>query len=188
MTEENKVDKINKPKRKSVQGKEKKKRVGINILDILIILCITAVVALLFAVYSPWNLIKINSDEVAVIYTVRVSGVPSAYASNINIGDKASDPDGYELGVVASAVEVESHIMYIFDTNSGGVKPIEHPDLVDLLVTFSATATVSDDGYLINGKRIAVEGVYELLLPDFEAEGICISLSQENATEAGGAK
>ena len=57
MTEENKVDKINKPKRKSVQGKEKKKRVGINILDILIILCITAVVALLFAVYSPWNLI-----------------------------------------------------------------------------------------------------------------------------------
>ncbi len=188
MTEEKKIDKVNKSKKKAVQGKEKKKREGINILDILIILCITAVVALLFAVYSPWNLIKVNSDDVDVIYTVRISGVPSAYASNINIGDKVSDPDGYELGAVASAVEVESHIMYIFDANSGGVKPIEHPDLVDLVVTFSATATVKDDGYLIDGKRIAVEGVYELLLPNFEAEGICISLSQENANDAGGAK
>ena len=188
MTEEKKIDKANKSKKRSVNGKEKKKRGGVNILDLLIILCVLSVVALLLGVYSPWKLIDVTSDDVAVIYTVRISGVPSAYASNINIGDKVSDPDGYELGTVASAVEVESHIMYIFDANSGGIKPIEHPDLVDLVVTFSATATVNDDGYLINGKRIAVEGVYELLLPNFEAEGMCMSLSRENANDAGGAK
>ncbi len=186
MTEEKKIDKV-KLKKKAAQGKEKKKREGINILDILIIICVSAVVALLFAVYSPWNLIDVSSDDVDVIYTVKISGVPSVYASNINIGDKVSDPDGYELGEVASAVEVESHVMYIFDANSG-VKPIEHPDLVDLVITLAATATVNNDGYLIDGKRIAVEGVYELLLPNFEAEGICISLSQENANDAGGGK
>ncbi len=188
MTEEKKIDKVNKTKKKNAQGKEKKRRVGINILDVLIILCLLAVAVLLFFVYSPLDMIAMPSDETAIIYTVRVSGVPSAYATNINIGDKVSDHDGYDLGAVASAVEVEAHTMYIFDINSGGIKPVVHPDLVDLIITVSATAEVNDDGYLIDGRRIAVEGVYDMLLPNFEAEGICVSLSEENANDAGGAK
>ena len=188
MTEEKKIDKAKITKKKAAQGKEKKKRKGINILDILLILCISAVIALLLSVYTPWKLIDVNTNDVDVIYTVRISGVPAAYASNINIGDKVSAPEGYALGTVASAVEVESHAMYIFDKSSGGIKQIEHPELVDLVITCSATATVNDDGYLINGKRIAVEGSYELRFPGFEAEGICVSLSRENANDAGGAK
>ena len=188
MTEEKKIDKVNKTKKKNAQGKEKKKRLGINILDVLIILCVLAVAVLAFFVYSPLDMISLPADETAVIYSVRISGVPSAYATNINIGDKVSDSDGYDLGVVASAVEVEAHTLYIFDENSGGVKPVVHPDLVDLIITVSATANVKNDGYLIDGRRIAVEGVYNLLLPNFEAEGICISLSEENDNNAGGAK
>lgn len=188
MTEEKKLEKNKKIKKKSVKGKDKEKKIGINILDVLIILCVLAIASLLLLVYSPWKLITINSDDTAVIYSVRVSGVPAEYASSINIGDKVCDTDGYKLGAVASAVEVESHIMYIFDAHSGGVKSVVHPELVDLIITVSATAEVRDDGYLIDGRRIAVEGVYELLLPEFEAEGICISLSEENANNAGGVK
>jgi hypothetical protein len=114
--------------------------------------------------------------------------VPSAYASNINIGDKVSDRNGYDLGVVASAVEVEAHTMYIFDSNSGGIRSVDHPELVDFIITVSATAEIKDSGYMIDGRRMAVEGKYELLLPYFEGEGICISLSEENANDAGGVK
>lgn len=186
MTEEKKID--NKPKKKSARGKEKKNRGGINILDVLIIVCVLAVAALLFFVYSPLDLIVMPSDEAEVIYTVRISGVPSAYASNINIGDKVSDRNGYDLGVVASAVEVEAHTMYIFDSNSGGIRSVDHPELVDFIITVSATAEIKDSGYMIDGRRMAVEGKYELLLPYFEGEGICISLSEENANDAGGVK
>lgn len=187
MTEEKKIDKVNKSKKNS-QEKEKTRRIGINIIDILIILCVLAIAVLLFFVYSPLDLLTMSTDETAVIYTVRVSGVPSVYATNVSVGDKVSDHEGYDLGAVASAVEVEAHTMYIFDTNSGGVKSVSHPDLVDLIITVSATANKNDDGYVIDGKRIAVEGIYDLLLPNLEAEGICISLSEENANDAGGAQ
>lgn len=188
MTEEKKIENSNKSKKKVSQGKEKKRAGGVNILDVLIILCLLAVAALLFFVYSPLSLFSFRTEETDIIYSVRVYGVPSDYATNINVGDTVSDVDGYELGRIASAVEVESHTMYIFDSHGGGVKPVIHPDLVDLIITVSATADENDNGYLVDGKRIAVEGRYNLLLPGFEGEGICISLSEENANDAGGIK
>lgn len=185
MTEERKTEKVDKKKK---DKKEKKTRGKFNILDALIVLCVLSVIVLLIMVYSPWKLIDTGSGDTALIYSVRVYGVPAEYAGSINIGDKVSDSDGYDLGRVASAVEVEPNIMYIFDEISGGVKPIEHPDLVDLIITVSATADADEDGYRVDGRRIAAEAEYELLLPGFEASGICISLSEENANDAGGAK
>ena len=187
MSKENKI-KTNKIKKKATPGKEKENKSGFNILDALIIFCVACAVALLFFVYSPLDLLSIRSDNTTVIYSVRVSGVPTEYAGSINIGDQVSDGNGYNLGTVASAVEVESHAIYNFDEITNGIKPIVHPELVDLIITVSASAQKQEDGYSINGKRIAVEGEYELLLPGFEAKGICVSLSEENAREAGGVK
>lgn len=188
MTEEKKTEKVNNIKKKKTRNKEKRSRRGFNILDGLILLCVLLVVALLVLVYSPWKLINISSDDTAIIYSIRVYGVPAEYAGSINIGDKVSDSDGYDLGKVASAVEVEPNIMYIFDKTDGGVKPVQHPDLVDLIITISANAQADEDGYRVDGKRIAVEDECDLLLPNFEAKGLCVSLSEENANEAGGAK
>ena len=133
-------------------------------------------------------MINTGSGETAIIYSVRIYGVPADYAGNVSIGDAVTDGNGCELGNIASSVEVESHVMYIFDENSGGVKAVVHPDLVDLIITVSANAEVYKDGYLVDGRRISVEGEYELLLPAFEASGVCVSLSEENANDAGGAK
>ena len=188
MTEEKKIDKANKPKKNKKPKTEKEKHTGFNVLDILIVLCVLAVLTVLFFVYSPLDMINTGSGETDVIYSIRVYGVPSDYAANVAIGDTVNDSDGCELGKVASAVEVESHLMYIFDQNSGGVKVVVHPDLVDLIITISAKAELYKDGYRVDGIRIAVERKYDLLLPAFEAEGICVSLSEENANDAGGAK
>ena len=190
MTEEKKIDKVvkNKTNKRSSKGKDSEKRSRFNVLDFLIIVCILSVAVLLFFVYSPFNLVKLPSDEAEVIYSIRFSGVPSEYASKISVGDKVIDENGYELGVIASTVEVEPHTMYIFDASSRGIKAVVHPESVNLIITVSATAEVNDDGYLIDGRRIAVEGVYKLFLPGFEGEGICVSLSEENANDAGGVK
>ncbi len=187
MTEEKKNDKVNKPqKSKRRNTNDKEKRVRFNILDALVLICVLAVAILLIFVYSPLNMINTGDRETAVIYSVRIYGVPAEYAGYVDIGDAVNDRNGYDLGKVASAVEVEQHVMFRFDPNSGGVRAVVHPDLVDLIITISANAEVYDDGYLVDGRRIAVEGEYELLFPSLEAHGICVSLSEENANDEGG--
>lgn len=180
-----KTTKVKKPKTK----RERSPRANrFNFIDAIIIICIVSVLALLYFVYSPLELLGIGTKETNIIYTIKVSGVPSEYASAINTGDVLSDGDGYILGTVASEVEIEPHSIYEYRENEfggGGIVSMTHPDLVDLIITVSATSEKSADGYRVDGKRIAVEAEYHLLLPKFESKGICISLSEENVREGG---
>lgn len=180
-----KTPKVKKPKTK----RERSPRANrFNFIDAIIIICIVSVLALLYFVYSPLELLGIGTKETNIIYTIKVLGVPSEYASAINTGDILSDGDGYILGTVASEVEIEPHSIYEYRENefgSGGIVSMTHPDLVDLIITVSATSEKSADGYRVDGKRIAVEAEYHLLLPKFESKGICISLSEENVREGG---
>lgn len=190
MAEEIKNEKTIDKKSKKAKAKiEKKTRsTGFNFLDVIIIACVLAVIVLLFFVYSPSKFFGGNSRDTNIIYTIRISGVPAEYAAAISVGDEVADPDGYILGKVASDVEVEPHSIYEYrDTSdgSGGIVSIEHPELIDLIITISAEADHTSDGYTVDGKRIAVEAEYELVLPKFESKGTCISLSEENASDAG---
>ena len=186
MNEQIKKEKIKKPK--AAKSERRSRRTGFNFVDAIIILCIVSVIALMYFVYSPLELLGIGVKDSVIIYTVRVSGVPAEYAAAINPGDTLSDKDGYVLGKVASEVEIEPHSLYEYKENedgNGGIVRITHPDLVDLVITVSASAEKSRDGYTVDGKRIAVEAEYQLLLPKFEAKGICISLSEEKIREGG---
>ncbi len=183
---------IIKPEKKSKTDKPKsarpKKLGGFNVLDAIIIICVVAVVALLLIVYSPAKLFGFGVEEVQIIYTVRISGVPASYASAISVGDEITDPNGYDLGTVASDVEVREHFVYEYredEYGDGGVLQIQHPELVDLVITVSAKAERSADGYYVDGKRIAVESAYKIVLPGFESDGICLSLSEEKTPEGG---
>lgn len=190
MADEIRDDIIKDNKAKKVKTKKEKKvrSTSFNFLDVIIIACVIAVAVLLFFVYSPSKLLGGNSTDTNIIYTLRISGVPAEYATAINVGDEVTDPDGYVLGKVASDVEVEPHSMYEYRENidgSGGIVSIEHPDLVDLIITVYAEADRTSDGYTVDGKRIAIESEYYLVLPRFESKGTCISLSEENASDAG---
>lgn len=181
---------IKKPKSKKQKVKREKNPHAsrFNFIDAIIILCVLAILALFFFVYSPIELFGIGTKETNIIYTVKVSGVSSEYASAISTGDVLSDSDGYVLGTVASEVDIEPHSIYEYRENeygSGGIVRMTHPDLVDLIITVSAKSEKGRDGYSVDGKRIAVEAEYHLLLPKFESKGICISLSEENMREGG---
>ena len=193
MSEENMIEKkIKKKKEPKVPKAEKKSRKrGINILDILIILSLVAAVVLVVLVYSPAELFNVNSGNTDIIYSVCISGVPADYAGAVNVGDLVSDIDGYELGTVASDVEVEPHIIYRYseyEDGSGSINEIVHPELVDIVITVSAKAKNAEDGYTVDGMRIALEAEYQLVFPGFESKGICVSLSEENTSDAGASK
>ncbi len=183
--------KIKTKKSKPSKAKKPGKYGRFNFLDAIIIICVLAVAALLLFVYSPADLIDIGREDTAIIYTIRISGVPAEYASQIAVGDAITDPNGYKLGVVAADVEVQEHLKYEYNEDeffSGGIIQVSHPDLTDLIITVSANAEKSPEGYTVDGKRIAVEAEYEIILPRFESKGLCLSLSEEKTVEAGTAK
>lgn len=178
-------------KNKSAKQNSVTSKRGFNFLDALIIISILATVALIVLVYSPLKLFNIKSNDATIIYSINISGVPAEYASSISVSDIVTDDKGYNLGLVASDVQVEPHVIYEYRENqdgSGSIIEIIHPDLVDLIITVSANAEVADDGYIVDGKRIALEAEYNIVLPEFEAKGVCISLSEESAKEAGALK
>ena len=173
----NEITKTQKSKKPKAKREKASRGNRFNLIDAIIIICIVSVLALLYFVYSPLELLGIGTKETNIIYTVKVSGVPSEYASAITMGDIISDSDGYILGTVASEVEIEPHSIYEYRENefgSGGIVRITHPDLVDLIITISATSEKGSDGYTVDGKRIAVEAEYHLMLPKFESKGTCI--------------
>ena len=191
---EEKITDVKVKKEKKVRQKRKertKKESSFNILDGFIVLGILSLVAILVLTYAPIGLLSINSDNATIIYSVTVEGVSADYAGSIKVGDVVTDSKGYNLGTVVSDVEIEPHAVYEYrenETGSGSIVKITHPELVDLIITVSANAKVSDDGYTVDGKRIALEAEYELVFPGFESKGVCVSLSVEKSNEAGASK
>lgn len=181
--------KINNDKKTSKKKKERvKKNSSFNILDILIVVGLLAFVAIIVLVYSPVGFLDINSDNSTIIYSICISGVDADFAGSVKIGDVVTDVSGYKLGVVASDVEIEPHVIYEYrenDDGSGSIVRITHPELVDLIITISADAVIKDDGYMVDGKRISLETEYDLVFPGFESKGVCVSLSVEKSNEAG---
>lgn len=193
MNEEKKTDlKVKKDKKSRVKKKERaNKSAGFNILDALIAVGLLVFVAVIVLVYSPVNLLNINSEDSTIIYSVCVSGVTADYAGSVKIGDVVTDSDGYRLGTVVSDVEIEAHVVYEYRESgegSGSIDKITHPDLVDLIITISADAKTNDDGFIVDGKRIALEAEYDLVFPGLETKGVCISLSEEKSNDAGASK
>ncbi len=183
---------VEKIKNDNKTRKKKKERVrknnSFNILDALIIICLLALIAVMFFVYSPLNLFYINSDSSTIIYSVCIPGVSADYAGNVKVGDVVTDTNGFKLGTVAADVSIEAHAVYEYrenDDGSGSITKITHPELVDLIITISSDAKINDDGYTVDGKRIALEAEYDLVLPGFESKGVCISLSEEKSSDAG---
>ncbi len=190
MNEDKMTDvRVKKDKKNRTKKNERvKKSGGFNILDAFIIIGILAFVAVIVIVYSPVGVFKFNSNDADIIYTVSVRGVSSDYAGSVKIGDVVTDSKGYNLGTVASDVQIEPHVVYEYRENedgSGSIVQINHPELVDLIITVSANAKVNEDGYTVDGKRIALEAEYELIFPGFESKGVCISLSEEKTNDAG---
>ena len=173
------------------KGEKKQRKNGFNALDALIIIAVLALVTVIILVYSPTEFLNLNADNTTVMYSVRISGVSANYAANVKVGDTVTDADGHKLGIVASDVEIEPHAVYKYqtdDSGNGSIVKITHPELVDIIITVTATAKKSDSGFTVDGKRIAVEVEYELVLPGFESKGVCVSLSEENADDGGAAK
>lgn len=178
-------------KQRKPKSDKKAPKNGFNLLDAIIIVAVLALVAVILFVYSPAKLFSLSSDNVTIMYSVRISGVSADYAANVKVGDQVSDADGYKLGTVAADVEIEPYVVYEYRTDAegnGSMVKLTHPELVDIIITVTATAKKNDDGFTVDGKRIAIEAEYAIVLPAFEGNATCVSLSEENSNDGGASK
>ncbi len=183
----------NSERRRPVFGAKKErpagKRIGFNLLDVILIFALILAAGLVISVYSPGGLLFVADREVTLVYTIEVSGVPAEYASAISVGDSVYDADGYALGEIATDVEVEPYLVYEYKDSEeglGSLVAVEHTDLKCLIITVTVKADYKEGvGYTADGRRIAVGAKYDLVIPGFESSGECIGITAENSANGG---
>ena len=168
-------------------GASVKKKRRFNFVDFLVILLILAIIAGVIYLVSPASFLRqLASIKTGTLtYTVEIIGVDEEYLNMIAEGDAVGDAaTKNSLGSVESVdYSVKQTELGYKEGEDGVYEGVlnEHPDRYNVQVTITATAEyVPDEGYRIDGTRIAVGESMALRFPDFVCEGYCISVAAEN--------
>ena len=170
-------------------GVRKGKKIGFNVIDLLIVLLCIAVITVAVIVYFPdFSLSAFFSgsarrEKAEITYVLEFQGINPGYASAVRDGDSIVTDLGYAIGSVSGSVEIEAYCTVYYDPSTGDVVKSEHPALVNILVTVTAEAD-SDPvtGYSADGIRIAAGAEYDVVMPGFEGHAVCISVAAEGGS------
>ncbi len=134
-----------------------------NLIDVIIIIAVLAVIAAIVWIILLQSGSVGQTDDVKITYTLKFSLVREEFASRVKIGDSAvNSSTGNEIGTV-TAVSVEKSKYVNTDavvTDENGeytVEVSEYPDMYDVYVTVSTTATLGKNGIAyVDGYRILI--------------------------------
>ena len=150
----------------------------INIVDILIIFVIVALIGALIVGISLRNILfgDKKDDTKMIEYVILFSGIDESLADTVRLGDEVYTDDGMTyLGQISAEVEVDTYSVVGYKDGTAQMMP--YPDKVNLTVTIRVDASYSDDnGYSVDGNRIALGRNYKVRFPGLLAEGECISI------------
>ena len=164
-----------------------KRKLRLNLMDILILIVILAAVAILVYVYVGKGKTEMqNTETVFLEYVVEVPEVDSGMVNLLTEGDLVEDAvSRVRVGTVFSH-ESKEFLKAEFDmeNNREVYKSVQNFDgenmenrgLRNLYITIHTEALVTDQGYMVNGKQICVGEKMSLRLPDMYAIGFGIEL------------
>ena len=172
-------------------GAAVKKKRRFNFVDFLLILLILALIGGAVYLFSSGEILRqFRSEQTGTIsYTVEIIGVHEDYLDLIVKGDAVGNAvSKNSLGTVESVDYSikQTELGYAESDKEDSLNPYvgvlnEHSDRYNVLVTITAQGEyIPEDGYYINGTRIAVGEALSLRFPNFVCEGHCISLAAEN--------
>lgn len=149
---------------KNVKENGSKKRIGITVVDVLILLFIVFVG---FFAYKIIFTADTEEDTYAVSYVMKVNAVREELTDRIAVGDKVYlVGDNAAVGVV-TAYEITGAV--IEETGQ------TIPGMYDLYITIEAESQ-KDDGVYVSGYNIHVEDEYSMRTNSFAFDGVCISV------------
>ena len=166
------------------ENKKQRKRTGrrgvFNLVDFLLILILLVFIVGAVLVYFPGIALGRKNSTAKITYVLEFEGVQPALASSIREGDAVTSLGGYAIGTVAPGIAVENHTVISYDPDTGDVVKSVHPSLKNIVVTVTADAK-SDPvkGYTAGGMRIAAGASYRIVMPGFEGDAVCVSVTAE---------
>ena len=172
---------------KHAGGAVKKKR-RFNFVDFLLIVLILALIGgAIYLISSGVIQRQFRSEQTGTIsYTVEIIGVKEEYLDLIVEGDAVVNAvSKNSLGTVESVdySTKQTELGYEKKEDASDYTGVlnEYPDRYNVSVSITVEGEyVPEDGYYINGTRIAVGEALSLRFPNFVCEGHCISLAAEN--------
>lgn len=141
-----------------------KKRIGITLVDVLILVLIV----FLCVVAYRFVFTETEDEAYTVSYVIKVTEVRDELSDRITVGDEVYTDGGVYMGRVR-AYEVTGAVSAL---NGQTI-----PGLYDLYVTVEAESSDPDE-VLINGISVKVEGEYSLRTAEFSFGGVCISIGK----------
>ena len=159
--------------------KKRRKKIRISIIDVLIVVTLTACVCGAFVHYKIFEKNnQLNTDDVCMI-SMLFSGVEPSIADKVSSGDTVYlKKDGVIFGTV-SEVSFKDALSYY--TNEEG-RIVEGSDSTkkDVTVIVRVVGDMSTKGFLVNGKDYIASGMQEAIYTSsFSGVGLVFDVKQQ---------
>ncbi len=157
----------------------KRRKYRFNFIDALLILLLLVAVAVVVYVFIIGNNAANEGEVHQVEYVVEVTGINKSFADSVKEGDSVySEKDrSMPIGTVSAPPETRASLKAAYSNASGEEVYTEQPDLIDMVITFTGSATLDDNGYGIRGTYILVNGTTDLIFGDMSCSACCISMN-----------
>lgn len=155
-----------------------------NFIDAILILIVLAIIIAAISYFLPGITNRLaGAEEVSIEYTIEFPCVNDAFVTKIKVNDVVYDSSqNYKIGIVRT-VENDNYSTLIYNENTGMAEFKQHPDMKNITVTITATATYKEnEGYIINGQRIAVGKQFNVRFPNFSGTGNCVDMKISRAS------
>lgn len=162
-----------------------KRRLRINVMDILILCLIAAVVALVLYIFVWGDRTQgAEADTVTLRYVVEITDMPEAFESCLHKGDRVED--AVERGDMGNVVNLRFTEMRRAEFDSVQLREV-YPTVegkLRAIITIETEVTKTDRSYSSGGQEIYVGAKLSLLLPQVSVYGYCIELTEVGADDA----
>ena len=157
------------------------KKFKFNIIDAVIILVLVAAIAVLAYVFVFSDDSEVNGDVHTVEYVVEVSSLNRELFHNaVKEGDLVTFDADREvvLGHVTTAPLERTSIKTEYDNETGKEVYTEAPGLIDMTITFQATAVETEWGYCIDDEAyITVNNTNEFIIGELRCVALCTEVT-----------
>ncbi len=142
--------------------------------DILFFLLIGAGLVLFLYAASPRVL---RASTRPITYTLRLSPLEEAYASELSVGDTVLDAVGKrEIGHI-SHITVTPATTEVFDRTARTRRRVPYPGYATVTLTISADAVRTDECFSVSGFPLYRGDSIYLRFPHLAARGVCTAIT-----------
>ena len=162
-----------------------KRKLRVNVMDVLILILIAAAVALVLYIFVWSGRSSVTeNDTVTLRYVVEIVDMPETFESFLHKGDRVEDTvaRGY-MGNVVNLRFTEMRRPEYDSVSKREVYPVVDGK-IRALITIEADVVKTDRSYSVGGQEIYVGAKLSLMLPQVSTYGFCIELTEVGADDA----